>query len=266
MSATPTSQAAALTELTETVLAHCQCLLHSYQIHDLHQLRVHIRRIRSLIKQLPEFEKSPLLDGWRRLFAETNPARDWDVLLETAHSLLDAPAAVTFEEAMRPATKIYRQQSLAMLRSGDWREQTEAWSEFLKHLQATSLCLPAGLLSEYRQRALDAQRRASDTGAREDWHRYRIAIKKLRYLATFRQLSTHGEPGIDELIERCKNLQDLLGAWHDCSVQLKILNSGEARNLIEKNGRARAICDDLIRKIRDRRQRLAIEIKASDPV
>ena len=50
------------------------------------------------------------------------------------------------------------------------------------------------------------------------WHKLRIAIKDLRY-----SLNSLSQTDVDEPIELCKRLQDLLGTWHDSIIHHQLL-------------------------------------------
>jgi CHAD domain-containing protein len=150
-----------------------------------------------------------------------------------------------------------------MLQSGEWQEHGEAWARFLESLGSARFDLPAGLLTAPLQKAHETHRQAQHTGERSDWHRYRIAVKNVRYLAAFLQMTGSGQRGIDEVIERCKAVQDQLGAWHDCSVQLRILRSKEARQLLDAQ---RAMSEELAKMISERRQQLMTRIVTLPPV
>ena len=68
---------------------------------------------------------------------------------------------------------------------------------------------------------------AQATGEDRAWHKLRIAVKEVRYQS---EASAEGvAPGSPqaELIELCKPLQALLGSWHDCVVQLQLLDDME---------------------------------------
>ncbi len=80
-------------------------------------------------------------------------------------------------------------------------------------------------LSKKKQRDLvvrleDALRRAEEDVAAlsaesndRTLHRYRLAVKRARYLTE--DLALAGRPGLEEEIERKKNIQDALGRWND---------------------------------------------------
>jgi CHAD domain-containing protein len=61
------------------------------------------------------------------------------------------------------------------------------------------------------------------------WHKFRIAVKEVRYQAESARASANATPDSAhvEIIEGCRELQTLLGGWHDCVAQLHMLDSLE---------------------------------------
>jgi CHAD domain-containing protein len=252
-----------LRELTESLLHHRRELLQSYRPHDLHQLRVHIRRIRSLARHVPSLAQPELQRAWRELFVQTNIARDWDVLMDVASQRLEGQDAAHWAAALKPELQSHRGQALAMLASPAWTRQQAAWQVFVDALPEAPLLIPDALLAAALQRARETWEQAKETGEPSAWHRYRLAVKNVRYLAASWQTAEPGKPGLDELIQRCKGLQDLLGTWHDCTVQLKILRSDPVRDRLATHPQARAAAEQLARHVSQRRAQLMNEINAA---
>jgi CHAD domain-containing protein len=214
-----------LGQLTQRVIEHGQRLVDDYQVTDLHQLRVHIRRIRSLMKYVPGCRDRALRAAWRELFVATNPARDWDVFLVSSRSLLPGPAADQLEEALRSIVRPLHQRVAGMLVSERWHQHLLEWREFLHILEDQPLQVPESVLPE----VLDQARRARETALREGdraaWHRLRIAVKNLRYVTDAIQQTGVASDQLAALVESCKLVQDLLGDWHDCIVQLELIEA-----------------------------------------
>ena len=55
----------------------------------------------------------------------------------------------------------------------------------------------------------------------------RIALKEVRYQAESGPGGTRIDATAAALVEQCKPLQSLLGGWHDCVVQLQLLDELE---------------------------------------
>ena len=254
-----------LNELTLVVADHRQRLLDGYQPTDLHQWRVHIRRIRSLMKYLPAYRDRALRAAWRELFVVSNPARDWDVFTLAIPTLLPPAAATALTEALDPIVQKHHGRVLEMLASRRWQEHLDEWRAFLEDLADPPPSLPPEVAQEVLAQAARARALALKEDARDAWHRLRIAIKNLRYVidAIQQTAESGGQPRLETLIEECKALQDILGDWHDCMVQLELIEAPlTARQLAdlpdrgEIQGRLVAALqlrrDQLLRDARDR--------------
>lgn len=216
-----------LVHLTGGVRLHRDALLSGYAPFDLHQFRVHVRRIRSCMKVLPGCGDRGLRAAWREMFVATNPARDWDVF-DTA-IVLHLPDANG--EALRAALEspraAARAHALERLQSADWNSLERSWSGWLADLGDIPAQAAPEALPDLKREVGLARARAREEDDRSSWHRLRIAIKNLRYVADIPQLCAAPPSAapldVDPLVEDCKRLQDLLGEWHDCMVQLELL-------------------------------------------
>ena len=59
------------------------------------------------------------------------------------------------------------------------------------------------------------------------WHKFRIAIKEVRYVADTGAADPVAGPYFTDIAERCRSLQTLLGNWHDTVVQMGLLDELE---------------------------------------
>jgi CHAD domain-containing protein len=217
-----------LKNLTSGIAAHAGNLLRRYHPHDLHQLRVGIRRTRSLLKQAGSSPARFFHDSWGELFAVTGPARDFDVFRASVHELLPAAQAEQLEALLRPRLANSHDAVAGLLGSGRWRRHMAGWRGYLKTLESRSSAIRPGDLGAAERTAAQAARTALEEDTDQAWHRFRIALKNLRYIAE----AMRGEPGMDAtaldgLVNHCKALQTLLGDWHDASVQLTMLDGPE---------------------------------------
>lgn len=247
-----------LDDLTAAVADHRQHLLDSYQPIHLHQWRVHIRRIRSLMKYLPAYRDRALRAAWRELFVVSNPARDWDVFILELPSLLPSAEAAALAGALDPLVQKHHKRVLEMLVSGRWVEHLDEWRTFLESLESPPPVLPPSVLPEVLAQAEQARIAALQADDRATWHRLRIAIKNLRYVidAILQLGAGGGQTRLEALIEECKVLQDTLGAWHDSMVQLELIDAPlTARQLADFPDRA-AIHHRLVTALEQRRDRL----------
>jgi CHAD domain-containing protein len=175
----------------------------------LHDLRINLRRIRSLLRPLRKIEGiAPLNDAAAEVGRLTTPARDLEVLIEE----LEAQGAM--EQAnVRKATlqasynHIVRSRAIKQLFS-----QLDEWpSAFRNAERANEL---SGVQKKILQH-LDKQVERLNVAladAQFDRHQLRILVKRTRYLIdTFPQSS----PLSSEAAASLKTVQSALGSWHD---------------------------------------------------
>lgn len=256
-----------LRSLTETVLAHGANLRRDYQPLDLHQFRVFIRRIRAIMKYVPCYSDRSLRSGWREMFVVTNPARDWDVFRAAARDLLPAPLWLAFDNALGPHIDLQHQHVSNLLESERWQQHLSLWSEFLAAVDEAAWEPPNALLSRLHTEAERARGLALTEADQVSWHRYRIAIKNLRYVADISAQARGQDAHIDRLVESCKQVQDLLGDWHDSMVQLELIRSpGTARALASSSTKAAEITQALTAALAGRKDRLLIAAAESPPL
>jgi CHAD domain-containing protein len=85
------------------------------------------------------------------------------------------------------------------------------------------------------------------------WHKFRIAVKEVRYTAERELPGTAAESRVAEVVEICKSFQSLLGGWHDCVVQAQLLEELPPSPLV----------GELQKFIAERRQQRLAEIRAA---
>ena len=230
-----------------------------YEPARLYEFRVAIRRIRSMLKHRGSKRARRLRRTWGGFAAATNRARDWDVFLLTAAELLEPARLEAFRRASEAPVRCSREAVTRMLASARWRAHLKEWKRFLararKHDKrreaAGAVRTQAGALDAALQRAraaLAAALQAEDDSA---WHKFRIAVKEVRYTAEREAPVADGRPAADLVVESCKALQSLLGGWHDCVVQLQLL---------EQLGPS-ALAEALRATIAERRSRRLAEIR-----
>jgi inorganic triphosphatase YgiF len=212
----------------------------------LHQLRVGLRRLRSILAlaraPLAASIHAALLDDLRALQQALGPARDWDVFAtETLPPIVAAFPAVTGLKGIRVRA--------GQLRRAHDREAAEvvAAREFQKRLLRLGLALTDATLAprdeasawlgkparEYAAGILDSRhRKLGKRGARlatataEERHATRIAGKKLRYAAEFFAPLFPGKRA-KRFAGALAELQDVLGALNDAAVTTKLLGELE---------------------------------------
>ncbi|WP_252273031.1 CHAD domain-containing protein [Pseudomonas subflava] len=175
----------------------------------LHDLRVALRRLRSLLAPLRKaIDLGPLYDAARNLAKLTGPARDLEVLAAELERQ-------GFAELARERRAQLRDRHAAVLESVELERLLvllDAWSEFLREAQRE------GQLRHFEKivaRRLHKQMaRLRDALATEgfDRHRLRLLIKRVRYACeAYPQLCSLDKRGRETL----KHTQSALGDWHD---------------------------------------------------
>ena len=218
-----------LTELTEALEQSATALRGAYSAEELYALRVGMRRIRSLLKPLDSARSRQFRKAWGGFAAVTNRARDWDVFLLTAQDVLPADAYGRFAAENQESVQFCHDAVIELLLSAPWRRHLGEWRQYLErtHDHAGDEFIAKQSLADALANARAALAAAQLSGDERAWHKLRIALKEVRYQAE----SGPGGAPVDEaaaaLVEQCKPLQSLLGGWHDCVVQLQLLDELE---------------------------------------
>lgn len=206
-------------------------LLEFYTPTRLYDFRVASRRIRSILKQSGDHRSRGMRKTWGGLAAVTGSARDWDVFLATVEKLLEPRAADDFKQINHERIAASRAAVIEMLESAPWRRHLQAWKHYLETSDETLSGHETGQAA--LNRALDkARRRLSSARKAESdrrWHKFRIAVKEVRYVAE----ANPDAAASAEVIETSKALQTRLGDWHDTVVQLNLLDDLQATPLHE---------------------------------
>lgn len=213
-------------KITLKLTAKRQALLAVYCEEDLHQLRVNIRRARTLLKQNPGKKSAANLREWSKLANRTNGARDWDTLAIFAAGALHSRQW----QSLRPLVEHHRGRArrkvLATLESERWDTSLDHWKKLVKRLRQGKLAAGgAGRHSrDAAHRMLRTGQRALQKNTERSWHKFRIAVKNLRYTLEGTG-SEQGRSDLEALKNLCKDLQDGLGDWHDTVVHQGLLES-----------------------------------------
>ncbi len=237
----------------------------------LHQYRVSLRRIRSLMKQLKYLYSNKIYSAItaqiKTMMITTNQLRDLDVYLLKMDDYFDCLEHIhhqglarffdDLQDARKNSFKVvkrrlksndYKQQSLHLedILSQDWERQKEKAESAEKHLcqaaaqkvidQATQAVKQHTNLIISVHTRTDAKSKNSDDS---QIHRLRIACKRLRYnLEYFTPLMKKGM--LKEQLVLLKSLQTTLGDFNDASVQHQFLLTYQA-NKKPSSHRYRAI-------------------------
>jgi inorganic triphosphatase YgiF len=219
------------------------CVLTRSSTEGVHQMRVAMRRMRSLIatykKLLAKGSYEPLSDLLNAAANELGPARDWDVFLDE----LLVPVEAEFEgapelETLRERAELRRQdgyeradqliasQGYARLLtdvlhwagSRAWRQMTEGAEDHMpaaRRMDEPAKKVGADVLARRHGRLIKAGTGLENLSA-EQRHQLRIAVKKVRYASEFFQ-SLFPSKMTAPYIRALRALQDNLGHLNDLS-------------------------------------------------
>lgn len=218
-----------LQEVTEAIEQAGAELRHGYQAEQLYALRVGMRRLRSMLKPIDSTRARRFRKAWSGFATVTNRARDWDVFLLASQELLTAAQYAAFERRHRDDFGACHEAVVELVRSEHWRRHLADWRQYLQHPNgsAQESAQAADPLGQALTRARAALANALALDTDRAWHKLRIAVKEVRYQAESEPHEAAIDPAGAELLEHCKLLQSLLGRWHDCVVQLQMLDEFE---------------------------------------
>ena len=218
-----------LEEVTEAIEQAGAELCHGYCVEELYALRVGMRRLRSMLKPIDSTRARRFRKAWSGFATVTNRARDWDVFLMAGRELLTPGHYAEFEQRHRGDFGACQEAIVELVRSEHWRRHLADWRQYLQHPtgSAHESTLAADPLGQALARARAALAAALALDNDRAWHRLRIAVKEVRYQAESEESGAAVDPARAELLEQCKLLQSLLGRWHDCIVQLQMLEEFE---------------------------------------
>jgi len=224
-------------KLLRRLQARRRALLRHYDDESLHQLRVALRRLRSLLRPAKSRAAQSLRRELGGLADATSVARDWDTLLIHARKSLSEREFHRVQPLLQARRRASHESVIGMLRSSAWTDtlhRLEVWLED-ERLASSDPALLDDRISRAKQTVKRAREKAEAADDRKRWHKVRIAIKELRYVLESIPGSTPRGT-----LKHCKRLQDALGEWHDSVVHLQLvrelaasLDSGQGSGLHE---------------------------------
>jgi CHAD domain-containing protein len=212
----------------------------------LHQLRIAVRRSRTVQRQLKAVFPAVELAGFRAEFRwlqqATGPARDLDVYVEDLESLramlpeamrgdLDPLVPVLTHSRLTARAEMTR--ALRSVRSAnlfeDWDRLLESMVERSPH-DRPAANRPIGAVAGKRirkvyKRIVAMGRAIEPSSPAADYHELRKKGKELRYLLELFGVKLFDEDAVTPFVKSLKGLQDLLGRHQDREVQIAMLRS-----------------------------------------
>jgi CHAD domain-containing protein len=243
---TDAAAAAVLRSLIDVVAFNIDGAIAGEDPEYLHQLRIAVRRSRTVQRQfrgaLPALELPGLRADFRWLQRATGSARDLDVHVEEFDELRELipeslredlePLRATLLDRRRAA----REQLARTLRSRRLQELLEDWERLLESLvelpvdDRLAAERSIGVLTGARIRAVyDRILRMGESIGEQSpaasYHELRKKGKDLRYLLELFGLPLFDRDVVEPLVRVLKGLQDLLGRHQDREVQVTLLGS-----------------------------------------
>jgi CHAD domain-containing protein len=238
--------AAVLRSLIDVVGANLEGAITGEDAEYLHQLRIAVRRSRTVQRQFkrafPALDLPGLRSDFRWLQRATGPARDLDVHVEefealrglVPESLRDElePLRVTLAERRLGA----REELARTLRSQRLQELLSDWERLLESLVELPVedrpaaersigSLTAERVSAVYGRILRLGEAIGPDSPAESYHELRKRGKDLRYLLELFGLRLFEHDVVEPLVRALKGLQDLLGRHQDREVQAGLVRS-----------------------------------------
>lgn len=229
------------------LIANEDCVLARSHIEGVHQMRVALRRMRSVIttykSTLPEGTFENLSQSLKDAGAVLGPARDWDVFLDEvlnavevgfesdpSLALMRVHARMKQEQAYRDVGAFIHSEAyarlltdvLAWVGTSAWRgDQPDQAAGTSAAFDAPAKNVAKGILTKRHERLLKAGKGMKSLSI-EQRHLLRIVIKKARYAAEF---FADLFPGKSKPIylEGLKGLQDSLGHLNDLATAERLM-------------------------------------------
>jgi CHAD domain-containing protein len=214
----------------DQVLKELEAVRSSPSMDAVHDLRVAIRRCRSVAAAMEEVDPDPAWPAMRKtarkLFRALGALRDAQVINEWVKKLgpENDPVRAHLQAAFESREPQLRD---AALRAVDKFDQ-KSWKQLARILRQRSRLIPAGSLAaeclalERFESAKELHAKALRTEKAKPWHALRIGLKRFRY--TVESLLPEQYAAWSDNLKR---IQDLLGEAHDLDVLLGIVKKAD---------------------------------------
>ena len=194
--------------------------------HAVHELRVALRRCRSIAAAIeeidPHAEWKEMRACARKLFRSLGDLRDTHVMTDWLKRLHPEDAELKTQMLIWFASNEKSAYEKAQRRAGRFYEKR--WKELSRSLGTRIRRVPADgaaahcLGLERLEEAKELHHRAMRTESPKPWHALRIRVKRFRYTVECLLPRVHAELG-----ESLKRVQDVLGDIHDLDVLARML-------------------------------------------
>jgi CHAD domain-containing protein len=238
--------AAVLRELLTVIGENMEGAISGEDPEHLHQLRIAVRRSRTVQRQFKDAFPPRELPGYRSEFRwlqqATGAARDLDVYLEDLDALRgllpdemrpDLDPLVPVLAHSRLAARADMTRSLRSTRAANLFEDWDRLLESLVERPTTdrpAAARPVGKIAGKRirkvyKRIVRMGRTIDDSSPAHDYHELRKKGKELRYLLELFAVRLFDEQAVAPFVKSLKGLQDVLGRHQDREVQIAMLRS-----------------------------------------
>jgi len=203
------------------VIRQCDHVRHDFAPAPVHDLRVALRRCRSLADGFMAFDPHPawklMKSESRKLFQQLGALRDTQVMMEWIQRLspvLDEPSYLlrSYLELQEGRDKENAANAVLEFNPKKWASWTRLLSGRARHIPLESPVFQHLALERWSE-ANRLHRQAMRNRTHASYHRLRIALKKFRYTVENFLPSRHERWG-----PQLRELQDLLGEMHDLYV------------------------------------------------